>query len=476
MSEETKKMILSIQLINADSGDPIVDKVITGNGLELRDQMTELLGQSILGTSLVNGPQHEQVSQLPHSNVPVGGNNNSDVKNGDFSLVAPPPMYSSEGGFAGGDGSADPNYKLSGANAGIQGGERTRTEQVGADGVAYDNSLNSGRTGNGNNNNDRPPTDSISVDERTRQIQQQQSLGDGGGSRVNRESNARNYELGNYETGVMINPDRHQFDSNAVQEAERRKAPTLDSVGVPYEVAGVTSKIKNIHRVGGERVKEMDHFVAAVSTPVVDVLLTGPDGKLVKAKRDNDVGTHVGISTRDAKLGRSAHVFVDARGAKWPILVEEAYNNLNDGGRKQSEISGHAAAFIDLIHDVFFVLNLSVQEMPESVQFYYMTTLRMDELVCCMSPSKKKLFLNVQAFQQQMYTDAGAPMNSIRQNAYSEALSSWITRVHLAIRDEQWSSIKWIKRRDKRYGDPCMGLYDVQNRMRYEGIKENKFR
>jgi hypothetical protein len=311
-------------------------------------------------------------------------------------------------------------------------------------------------TGDRHSNSRRPPTDSISVDERTRQIQQQQSLGDGGGSRVNRESNMRNYELGNYETGVMINPDRHHFDKNAVQEAERRKAPTLDSIGVPYEVAGVTNKIKNIHRVGGERVKEMDHFVAAVSTPVVDVLLTGPDGSLVKAKRDNDVGTHVGISTRDAKLGRSVHVPVNTRGMQWPVLIEEVYNKLRDGGEKEAEIRAHAAAFIDLIHDVFFVLNLSLPDLSQAVQFYYMTTLRMDELVCCMSRSKQMLFLNIQAFQQQMYSDEATP-GRIRVSAYPEALSSWITRVHLAIHDAQWSNISWIKSRDKRFGDPCMG-------------------
>ena len=437
----SSKMTLSIQLIS-DSGEPIVDSVITGSGTELRDQMSQLF-----------------IGKLPTGILP-----GTDVD------APQQPQYSSEGGFIGGQSNPAADYKLSGANAGSIGGERTK--QVGADGVAYDNSLG------------RPPIDAISLDERSRQIyqqQQNQSVGqsDGGGSRVNQESNVRNYELGNYETGVMINPERHQFDKAAVQEAERRKASTLDSVGVPYEVAGVTNKIKNIHRVGGERVKEMDHFVAAVSTPVVDVMLKGPDGKLVKAKRNNDIGTHVGISTRDAKLGKSVLLSVIARGFKWPVLVESSYMNSGDQKRtKHEEISSNACSFISLIHDAFHVLNLPVEDLSRCVHFYYMTTLRMDELVCCMSPSTKKLYLNVQAFQQQMYSETsetrpGGPLRStIRKTTYHEALSTWVSRIHLAIRDGQWSNVQWIQS-SKKNGDPCMGLYDAKNRARYEQLKNN---
>jgi hypothetical protein len=48
----------------------------------------------------------------------------------------------------------------------------------------------------------------------------------------------------------------------------------LISMGVPVVVAAVNSKIRNIHRVAGERVKEMDHFVASVTVPVVRLALT----------------------------------------------------------------------------------------------------------------------------------------------------------------------------------------------------------
>ena len=38
---------------------------------------------------------------------------------------------------------------------------------------------------------------------------------------------------------------------------------------VMYEVAAVGTKLRNVMRMGGERVKEMDHFVDFVKTPKV---------------------------------------------------------------------------------------------------------------------------------------------------------------------------------------------------------------
>ena len=36
-----------------------------------------------------------------------------------------------------------------------------------------------------------------------------------------------------------------------------------------FETTALGAKLRNTHRVGGERVKEMDHFVASVETPRV---------------------------------------------------------------------------------------------------------------------------------------------------------------------------------------------------------------
>jgi hypothetical protein len=209
-----------------------------------------------------------------------------------------------------------------------------------------------------------PPVHAISLEERAMQMltEQQGSSGarleDGGGSRVNRESNQRNYELGNYERSVMVHPDRHRFAPEEAGEKVKLKVGNLASTGVrilfycssffsclcvslilssiaaclhsltphdtslmsippspnqssidtiltlliitlqvPYETAGVTNKIKNIHHVGGERVKEMDHFVAAVATPVVEVFLKDKHGKVVSSKDQNDIGAHVAACT-----------------------------------------------------------------------------------------------------------------------------------------------------------------------------------
>ena len=71
----SSKMTLSIQLIS-DSGEPIVDSVITGSGTEPRDQMSQLfIGKLptgiLLGTD-VDAPQQPQYSSEGKGALSVG--------------------------------------------------------------------------------------------------------------------------------------------------------------------------------------------------------------------------------------------------------------------------------------------------------------------------------------------------------------------------------------------------------------------
>jgi hypothetical protein len=96
----------------------------------------------------------------------------------------------------------------------------------------------------------------------------------------------------------------------------------------------------------------------------------------------------------------------------------------------------------------------------------------MDDLVCCMSPTEKRLFINVQAFQQQMYASLEQP-GSINSESYGEALSSWVSRVHLAIRDERWRDVAWIAQSRGSTGEqrPTKGMYCRANREELERMK-----
>ena len=85
------------------------------------------------------------------------------------------------------------------------------------------------------------------------------------GARVNPDSNKRRYELDGYETAVFIDPSRTEVD---IVREDKPTPKQEEGNAVMFEVASVFAKLHNIGIVGGERVKEMDHYVASVETPV----------------------------------------------------------------------------------------------------------------------------------------------------------------------------------------------------------------
>lgn len=204
-----------------------------------------------------------------------------------------------------------------------------------------------------------------------------------GGARVNQDSSRRIYDLGNYERSVLIDPLRHTHTPSREAQDDRASGASAESTGVPVEVAAVAAKIRNISRVGGERVKEMDHFVASVETPVLRLRLDGSTdtaaGDDAPALRQNDIAAYVQSAIKSDRLQRSniltlQATAVDGAPCVYTVLVEEQYCDPLGGG----ECAGHVRRYCELFHSflvhVFDIL--CVQFSDQHVQLYYMTTMR----------------------------------------------------------------------------------------------------
>ena len=92
---------------------------------------------------------------------------------------------------------------------------------------------------------------------------------------MNPYSQERHYEIGGYEQYAFIDPNRSLSTAlpkggNSPQQKLPVKA--VEST-VLFETVALGAKLQNTHKMGGERVKEMDHFVASIETPRVNVKL-----------------------------------------------------------------------------------------------------------------------------------------------------------------------------------------------------------
>jgi hypothetical protein len=326
----------------------------------------------------------------------------------------------------------------------------------------------------------------ITLAERNRQLEEQR-LQDSGGSRVNQTSRLaagkRLYSLENYETSVYIDPTRHlqgpQVESRDVNRDEEAAANLLNNnVGVPVEVASVAAKMRNMHRVAGERIKEMDHFVASVSTPIVKLSLPGTNDASIEssgngaAKRvtRNDIGVYLQASFKKTGLERSALISVpvysyDASGSydkscpllhfgsrPFQLMVEGQYCRPDTPNPCPEHVLRYATIFYWLLEKIFSEV-LHIELSPRTVQLYYMTTIRADELVCSLSEDDKKIYLNVLVFQQSLccelkpmprttqnameQDDPALHPTGIQSNKLREQLSSWLNRVITAVYHKQ---------------------------------------
>jgi hypothetical protein len=133
----------------------------------------------------------------------------------------------------------------------------------------------------------------------------------------------------------------------------------------------VGAKLRNQHRIGGERVKEMDYFIASVETPVVrvkqkdvaplvaEVEMRGGEQVMIKAVSETE---HYAGEVGDVEL-----------------KIQSRYRAA-DGSVAES-ILRHATRFHPFIHAVC----RDVIGYTGEIQLYYMTTLRVDSAVCSVS-------------------------------------------------------------------------------------------
>lgn len=490
-----------------------------------------------LSSLLIDRQQHQQ--HRPHDRHNANNNN----KDNNDSV----PRYDAFTGFE----NVPDAFKESLANAGVAGGERVPyshtdarlpssqpslqqpqqddvSKQLGFSSNRRSNNLNENSSSSSSSNrsnrqaavgpHQRAPTEHITLNDRNTQLQQQRQqdrergggggggrLEDGGGSRVNQSSTTRLYSLENYEKSVYIDPQRHL--NLPETEAKEREATDLRNVGVPVEVAAVSAKIRNIHRVAGERVKEMDHFVASVETPIVRLALPGTEASETGAaggKRitKNDIGAYLQASFKKTGLDQSVLLTVPTGrsiGSSVPlmhahdmagctIMVEGQYvNNATTRARlaphETEYILRYASIFMWMLQQLL-VNVLHFECSPKTMQLYYLTTIRADELVCSLSttPGDQRLYFNVLVFQQSLccglHDNNPQCPTHIHRHKLKEVLAHWLNRIVTALyhkKDNQQApplpppfglaTIEANKRGG--FGDARLGVFDKAIRSKF---------
>jgi hypothetical protein len=120
----------------------------------------------------------------------------------------------------------------------------------------------------------------VALDEKvtlSEQSEQRQRQAQPSNARINaKTTDGRIYSIdGGLETQAFIDPNRTLNEVLSTNSEPKPAPPDLKSVvGSPdvlFETTAMGAKLRNQHRIGGERVKEMDHFVASVETPVVRI-------------------------------------------------------------------------------------------------------------------------------------------------------------------------------------------------------------
>jgi hypothetical protein len=415
------------------------------------------------------------------------------------------------------------SYKESLANAGVAGGERVQYNNGGSnefsdarvpqnselDKLSFSAGAKKPQAGQAGRHQ-LPRNDAVTLADRKEQL-----LKDSGGARVNQPSQSRLYSLENYEKSVYIDPERHTYAPKVESKEIREEGPNvLNSMGVPVEVAAVNSKIRNIHRVAGERVKEMDHFVASVTVPVVRLALTDGDnnnkagnGKLITK---NDIGTFLQASFKKTGLEKSVLITVpvytqqsnntnnaplyQCGSVPFSLMVEGQYCTPNGNNLTcPDHILRYASIFCWLLEQIFGQI-LMLELSARTVQLYYMTTVRADELVCALSRDEQtpanngRLFLNVLVFQQSLCCDLyqnddpHLPTN-ISGSKLKEIMAGWLNRITTAIYIAPVEAAKHEKQRfvvpnhfrtennvRRGYGDASNGLYDKVIRKRFYDV------
>ena len=218
------------------------------------------------------------------------------------------------------------------------------------------------------------------------------------GARVNPDSHTRRYELDGYETAVYIDPSRTEVD---IVREDKPIPQQEEGNAVMYEVASVFAKLHNIGIVGGERVKEMDHYVASVETPVVRILGNGspklPNRTGGGGRPGENVSDITVLVARMAADEAKPFPLRSMAGKKFELRVQQSYHPKPPTKQLASFIVAHSGILYDLLQ---LVLN-EILCLPKKVklQLVYMTTIRADTAVAGKG-ADGRLYFNVMAFQQ----------------------------------------------------------------------------
>lgn len=247
-----------------------------------------------------------------------------------------------------------------------------------------------------------PKHEKITFSERARQLEvSRESL------RVNPPSDRRLYTLDGYETESYIDP-RRTIDVPLPHGTPQHEAPPQAThTALMFETAAVGVKVRNVHRMGGERVKEMDHFVASVETPNLKLKLP-------------DIAPLV---VREA-CANAAPVMVPDAGGPFPVYVQAS---LRAGDAVSSDVEVCARAFRRALWTVCQILQIPF----DSLRMYYMVTMRADACVCERSKTDGMVYVNLMVFQQQTdFDEVTLAVKSKRTWQY------WVQRVAMATTPE----------------------------------------
>jgi hypothetical protein len=319
----------------------------------------------------------------------------------------------------------------------------------------------------------------LSVDERTEDLQrrlqqerQQPSQGQASrvGSRVNPNNKEREYSMEGYERSSYIDPARSiakplpraQGQGGAKQvKPETRPASVLSDV--LFETAAVGAKIRNTNRMGGERVKVMDHFVASVETPTVVV-------------QPPDVADMVNERGRQKQ---TVEVPLRVQHADVPLFVQTRF--VESGGQATCKlvIRQHAHLLWRLLHTVFVQL-LQVPHEIQRVRLLYMSTLRANSSVA-VAAKDGFLYFNVLVLQQMQCCDTSRHTAAGGNGGGEDSLN---LSASLSAREMERAWLYWLQRAamilprpdGERVTGAWAGLYDPGVRYRFDAFAATSFK
>ena len=159
-----------------------------------------------------------------------------------------------------------------------------------------------------------------------------------------------------------------------------------------FETCAVAAKLRNVMRVGGERVKEMDHYVDSVSTPVVSI---------GAARREGTVGGRPGENVSDCTpliLRLMAESTVPLRatsvtGAPFELRVQKDY--LPAAG---AALEPSLARYCGILYDLITAIFREVPQIPlERLRIAYFMTIRADAAVTARDRESGAIVVNAMA-------------------------------------------------------------------------------